>query len=189
MFWLPSLQLIQDSVKHNILVYDVGDIDFRDIINVDIEGHSYPMRLIEIQDWDGGVSGISTPLTLVPTKGNLTGQSDYDEPLELRSTCDYGDLNLQVTEDSLCWTAEVVGTSPLTILTIDYSYKYDDDNDFTVGDTLCNPTGNFTFQATVTFDGECAPVTFIYYVVPCQNNPQLVFRLQSGNRMLNYYRR
>ena len=174
MFWLSSLQLIQDSIKHNILVYDVGDIDFRDIINVDIDGHSYPMRLLEIQDWDGGVSGISTPLILVPTKGNLTGQSDYDEPLETRSTCDYGDLNLQVTEDSLCWTAEVVGTSPLTILTIDYSYKYDDDNDFTVGDTLCNPTGNFTFQATVTFDGECAPVTFTYYVVPCQNNPQLV---------------
>jgi hypothetical protein len=174
MFWLPSLQLIQDSVKHNILVYDVGDIDFRDIINVDIEGHSYPMRLIEIQDWDGGVSGISTPLTLVPTKGNLTGQNDYDTPLEPRSTCDYGDLHLTATIDSGCWTAEVVGTSPLTITDIDYSYKYDVDLSFTPGDTLCNPTGNFTFQATVTFDGDCAPLTFTYYIVPCQNNPQLV---------------
>ena len=45
MFWLPSLQLIQDSVKHNILVYDVGDIDFRDIINVDIEGLHRQVRL------------------------------------------------------------------------------------------------------------------------------------------------
>ena len=44
MFWLPSLQLIQDSVKHNILVYDVGDIDFRDIINVDIEGLFYKIK-------------------------------------------------------------------------------------------------------------------------------------------------
>ena len=55
--------------KHNILVYDVGDIDFRDIINVDIEGHSYPMRLIEIQDWDVEFPGYQHCLTLVPTKG------------------------------------------------------------------------------------------------------------------------
>ena len=58
---------------------------------------------------DGGVSGIPTPLTLVPTKGNLTGQNDYDPPLEPRSTCDYGDLHLTATFDSGCWTAEVVG--------------------------------------------------------------------------------
>ena len=40
-----------------------------------------------------------TPLTLVPTKGNLTGQNDYDPPLEPRSTCDYGDLHLTATFD------------------------------------------------------------------------------------------
>ena len=44
-------------------------------------------------------------------------------------------------------------STPLCSLTnIDYSYKYDVDLSFTTGDTLCNPTGNFTFQATVTFD-------------------------------------
>lgn len=187
LFWLPSLRFFKDSIEHQVLAYMIGDISFRDIVTFHYQGHQYVMRLTAIDDWDGGITGLSTPITLVPTIGSLEPPDpDYDVPLDPRSDCDYGSLALEVSYDSgtNCYTALITGSSSMAISSIDYYYKYIDDTSFTSGDTLCDPSGSFIFMAVVHFDAACADLSFNEIVNPCNNTPSLIMTYNDITKCL-----
>ncbi len=183
-FWKRSIIEIENGTLHELLVYMGGNLSFRDIIYLEYKGHGYTMRLQEISDWDGGISGLSTPLTLIPTKSNLLPGSISDPGLEIRSDCDSSGIVLDYTESGGCYSAEIGGSSPIPILSTTFSYKYETDNDWTDGNTICEPTGTFIFRMVVEFDEDCDPVTLTKTVVPCDNNPIITFTYDPLSKCL-----
>ena len=172
-FWDQSIKEIDNGVLHSILAFGGGKLSFRDIIYLEYNGQGYSMRLQEIGDWDGGVSGLSTPITLIPTSGSLEPGAIGDPELEIRGDCDSSGLVLDVTESGNCYTALIGGSSSAAIVSVTYSYKYETDVIWINGDTLCNPTGTIIFRAVIEFDADCDPVTLTKTIVPCDNRPEV----------------
>lgn len=139
-------------------------------------------RLIEKRDYDGGLSGISTPVVIYPSKGSYLPRVDFDPPLEIRTECDTGDLFIDVTESGGDYTAALGGTSSSTILSVSYSWRYVDDTSWTVGDTVTNPDHDFIFRMQVVFDDDCPDFIVKKTIFPCRNTivPLITYNPVTG---------
>lgn len=179
-FWKQYLDENRNNIPYNLLVYmkygNSTKYDFRERILVDYQNIQYIARLTRKEDYDGGVSGLPTPIVLYPYRSLKQSRASDEEPLEIRTECDQSNLFIEITKVGNCYTATMGGSSSSAIIDTIFSYKYLGDLSWTIGDVLCDPTGDFVFRMQVVFaDENCLDFYASRPVSPCQNEIQIVF--------------
>lgn len=149
--------------------HNYTQISFRNKLLINYLGTMYAGRLIEKRDYDGGITGVSTPIVIYPLRGNYTPEASYLEPLEPRDQCDTSELLIAIVNNNGTYEFAIDGNSSSTIDEVVFEWMYPDDAGWTVGDSVTDPTGVFIVKMTVVFDGDCPPFTLTKTVFPCTN--------------------
>lgn len=192
-FYRFYLQESRNNLPYKLLLYlsvsDEDKINFRDRVLIDYMGSEMLGRITIKEDYDGGISGMPTPVVFYPFSSLKKVSADDDTPLEIRTNCDVDNLFIDIQYADGCYTASLGGSSSSAITDVIFKYKMRSDNTYTDGDQVCNPSEPFTFSMQVIFtEEECNDFYITQTVSPCQNEVEIKFDYDpiSGCLQISY---
>ena len=179
--WKNRIQDLFNNLKLEFLVdLDLNRIDLfslRKRYAFIYEDMQINALIHEVRDFKG-CQDILTPVVFIPKNtGNIPCADEDNEVLpDLGCFENTRRIILLVDFANDCYSFEVQAFTEFTIVEIIPEWRYIDETDWTFGNVICNPTGQFVIRAIIKFDNGCPDVILTRVIEPClKSGISLVF--------------